>query len=482
MAPGDSMTTDAIVVGAGAGGCVVAGRLAEAGLAVVLVDQGPGLPFPGSLTTVDALDALTASDRWSTWTALGRHGRTPYLQGRGVGGSAAVNSMVALSGGRPDYDRWARDPGWEHTGWSAMSGALATVIDRLDPVEAAPGPLGRALIEAAGGAGRSGRSCDPDWVGAGPAWLLARGSHRHSAAESHLDPTRPELSMVTGERVDRIVTERGRVVGVDTSAGTRRAPVVVAATGALETPGLLARSGLLAEHVRPVEDHPSFAFTVELRPHQRVPPAVPTPPVSTVLVWSSDGGPGDGAGVDGGPDAVAMVLDHVGSAADQRRYGAVVVQLGRARSRGGIDAGRRDGVFAPGWLQSADDRRRFGRAVRHVARLLDPHRSPPMAEVAVAVSIDDRGRPLAALVDGDDGSLDQWLATHPGPVRHVAATLAAARPGAPPVVDGRGRLVGVDGLWVADASAMPVLPVGNPQVPVMALARWVADCILAEVD
>jgi choline dehydrogenase-like flavoprotein len=125
--------------------------------------------------------------------------------------------------------------------------------------------------------------------------------------------------------------------------------------------------------------------------------------------------------------------------------------------------------FDPGWLRHAGDRRRLRAGVRHVGELLA---TEAVTEVAASVHLDDRGAPLAALATMSDRDLDRWLAGHPGPVSHAAATCrlgAGASAGAALELDG--AVAGYERLHVVDASVLPHLPNANPHLPVVAVAE-----------
>ncbi len=503
---------DVIVVGAGAAGSVVARRLADAGARVTVVEAGPTGPPPPALRTIDTVGALAEADRfWPGVTARTPGGASvPYRLGRGAGGGSAVNAMVVTSGDRADYDRWAADracPGWAAADlepWLARAAATVGITN------AAPGPLAAALGRASGAAGhpRGGASLPLDATGFLAASLTARGAQRRSAADAYLldrprpagsagDPDRAggppgaaepsgagALEVLGGVGVRRLVHGGGRVTGVELDDGRRLAAGrVVLCAGAVASPRLLWASGLDAPGLGRVVDHPSYVFTVELRPPARQGADEVAPPVSALLRWDSstggeagDGASGDGEAGDGEADVMALAMDHVGPGAEGRRYGAVIVALTAVASAGRIEpAGRADGSVGidPGWLADPDDRRRLRRAVRHVGRLLG---SEPMAEVAEAVWLDDQGTPLAALSGFGDAHLDAWLAEHPGPVRHPAATAPMGRAGAPgattdPVT---GALAGWRGLHLADASVLPWLPNANPMLVVLAVAERLA--------
>ena len=111
---------DFVVVGAGSGGCAVAGRLSEdPATSVALLDAG-GKNDNWVVTTPFALILMVAGkvNNWAFETVpqQGLNGRIGYQpRGKGLGGSSAINAMVYIRGHRSDYDHWAS---LGNTGWS----------------------------------------------------------------------------------------------------------------------------------------------------------------------------------------------------------------------------------------------------------------------------------------------------------------------------------------------------------------------------
>ena len=112
-------TFDFVVVGAGSGGCAVAGRLSEeTNVSVAVLDAG-GKNDNWVVTTPFALVLMVAGNvnNWafSTVPQKGLNGRIGYQpRGKGLGGSSAINAMVYIRGHRADYDQWAAlgNAGW----------------------------------------------------------------------------------------------------------------------------------------------------------------------------------------------------------------------------------------------------------------------------------------------------------------------------------------------------------------------------------
>ncbi|MEM7339684.1 MAG: GMC family oxidoreductase N-terminal domain-containing protein [Actinomycetota bacterium] len=464
-----------IVVGAGAGGAVMAGRAAEAGHDVTLVEAGPHAPGPLALRRGDATEALAVTDWfWSSSRFATSGGAVgDYRLGRGVGGGTAVNTLALTAGDSADYARWGDRPGMAMWGSTTVAAALARVRATLAPVPVAPGPFSSAFTELAerSGFGRGGASTGLDSIGVVPisAPVDGRGARR-TAADAYLTPA---VEVRAGAPVDRIVLSRGRARGVDLLDGTRLdADAVVVAAGAVHSPRLLARSGAGLAMPRPVADHPSASITVGLRPggQSRVDPVVP--PIATVLRWRSDAEPGvepaSGQPPEGGADLMALVMDHVGPGRAGRRYGAVIVMLTDPRSTGRLSSAS----FDPGWLRHGDDRRRLAAGIARMAGLLA---DPELGDVIDGAYLDDQGTTIASVCDRGPTALEQWVAATPGPVTHATSTLALGHALSPD-----GSVPGWPGLSVADASTLPTIPNANPQLPIMAVAETLAEVRCAE--
>ncbi len=219
-----------VVVGAGAAGCVVAGRLAEAGHDVTLIEAGSASPGR----------AVRAASFFDAMAEPGRLFPGSFARGRGIGGSSAVNGMIATAGDPAQYARW---------GWHDAEEAFARVrvpLERPDDEEL--GPVDRALLAAA-----------PD---AEVVTLTRHAGRRVTAADAYLTGAPVEVvadATVVRLQATGVVLADGRVV---------EAERIALAAGALGSPALLPGVD------RPPRNHEGVAITLRLRvdvdPHSLV--------------------------------------------------------------------------------------------------------------------------------------------------------------------------------------------------------------------
>lgn len=227
-----------VVVGAGAGGCVVAARLAEAGETVVLVEAGAG--------TTD--DASRGASFFDAAAAPGRTFPEPFLRGRGVGGSSAVNGMVATPGDLEQYRQW---------GWNDAPSAFAKVrVPSATPGDEELGPIDQALLAAAPDAERAA--------------LTRRDGRRVTAFDAYITDRRAGIELLADAPVLSVCVDGSRAVGVELVGGTIiDADAVVLCAGAIGSPLLLAATagGVGGPRVgRHLRNHVALPVDIRLRP------------------------------------------------------------------------------------------------------------------------------------------------------------------------------------------------------------------------
>ena len=238
---------DVVVVGGGTAGCVLAARLSEdAARTVCLLEAGPDHgPFADGGWPEDLLDPRYLPDSHD-WGSGGEDGRS--LGARVLGGSSAHNACMMVVGSPADYDEWG--PAWS---WSRLAPfferAGATLgVQRANTEHAVP--FHEAFREAARRRGwpQLADANDPAHpVGVTTIPANVAGGVRWNAAFAYVDPARerPNLQVRGSALVDRVAVADGRVAGVLLADGAHvEARIVVLAAGAYQTAAVLLRSGV----------------------------------------------------------------------------------------------------------------------------------------------------------------------------------------------------------------------------------------------
>jgi choline dehydrogenase-like flavoprotein len=475
MRPGAQAKTlqaDACVIGAGAGGAVLAAELAEGGMAVVLLEQGPEHD-PDSFTArpPEMLGALYR-DGGQTLT-LG----TPPIAlpvGHGLGGTTLVNSGTCFR--TPDHvlELWRRSYGLDVDA-ETMAPYFERVEQALSVSEVTPELAGANAAVARRGAEQLGwshgylRRNAKGCVGSGVCVFGCPTSAKQHTGITYVPRARAAGAVVlTGADVRRILVHDRQAAGVEGSLGAGRvvhvrAPVVAVAAGTIRTPGLLARSGLGGSSGQlgaNLSLHPATA-AVALMGHI-VDMARGVPQSFFVDEFVSEG----------------IILEGV---AGPPAYAAMSLPLSGRRHAEVMSAYRRLAQF--GLMVSDSSRGRvrslagkpvisynLGDADVHKFRL-GLIRLRELFEAAGACEVFLPLRPGVTPERAQARDL-KLMAFHP-----LGTARAHAR-AAEGVIDGNLQLHGTRGVFVADGSAVPSALGVNPQLTIMALATRLADTLL----
>ena len=508
---------DIVIVGAGAAGCVLASRLTEdPDVSVLLIEAGPRsrkleVKIPAAFsklyrTEVDWGDSTTPQS--------GLDGREiVFPRGRMLGGSAAMNAMMVLRGHRADYDAWA-EAGCYGWAWDDVEPAFARSAAASFPLADLPERhvLAEAFVHAAQAAGipltHDLNAEDNGGVGFVP--VSQRRGRRFSVVEGYLDPARrrPNLTVVTGALVTRVLLEQRRALGVayrlhdeEVEEEALADREVVLCAGAIGSPHLLQLSGIgprgplgdvgieLAHELPGVGanllDHLASGLFVKTRGVETLATAES---LRNIVNWAIRGrGPltsnlGEAVAFVRtkadlrAPDLellLAPVLFEDEGLTQPTEHGlTLAVVLLRPKSVGAVTIRSPDPVDLP----AVDPRYLSDPGGEDTATLLYGLR---LARRVLA------HEPLASFVEselepGEHARSDDDLRAH---VRALSQTLyhpaGTCRMGSDPlaVVDPQLRVHGVERLRVADASVMPTLPGGHTNWPTVMIAERAAELV-----
>lgn len=488
---------DVCVIGSGAGGSVIAARLAQAGRSVLVLEAG-GYRNESDFRQLEAEGAQMYLRGGLTWSHDGALG---LLAGSTLGGGTVINSMACRPTPQDVREEWARigldgvdGPEWDR--------CLQLAWDRLGANTEATHYNRNAELMIAGldGCGlehhRIPRNAelhdDPRMCGYCNAGCQ-QGCKRSTLRTYLQDAADAGARFLVDCHVERILSGGGRATGVEAVVGagesatrlTVNAPTVVLAAGGIESPAVLLRSGIGGPAVgRHLRVHPSYMVTGIYDEPVRAWEGQLITVMSFDFMGCEDGGgfyisplglsPATWAGQSpwtSGADSREHFLEFPHMAcwhAITHDHGSAQVTLGA------------DGRALVHWALADETDRRL--AIRGHVELARMHEAAGAREV---FTFHWRPRHWRR---GED--FEQYLSSlRQTPLEDYTAysahQMGSCRMGASPqdcVADGRGELHDVKGVWVGDASALPSAPGVNPMITVMALAERTAGLMLAEAS
>ncbi|RWB01608.1 choline dehydrogenase [Mesorhizobium sp.] len=523
---------DFVIIGAGSAGSAMAYRLSEDGKYSVIViefggsDIGPLIQMPSALSiplNMSLYDWGFASEPEPHLG--GRVLATP--RGKVIGGSSSINGMVYVRGHARDFDHWAEQgaAGWGfadvlpyfkrmedanggENGWRGHGGPLT--VQRGSRTN----PLYGAFVEA----GRqAGFELTDDYNGAkqegfGPMEQTIRGGRRWSAASAYLRPAlrRKNVSLVKGF-ARRVIIENQRATGVEIEVRRRiqvikaRREVIVAASS-INSPKILMLSGIgPAQHLREygipvIADRPGVGRNLQDHMELYIQQESTQPitlnsvlnPFSKALIGAQWLFFKSGLGATNHFEAAAFVRSRAGvdypdiqyhfipaavrydgrAAAKAHGFQAHVGPM-RSKSRGSVTLRSPDPGSKPkirfNYMSHPDDWIEFRHCIRLTREIFgqsafDPYRGKEISPGSQVQSDDD---------------LDAFIRDHAESAYHPCGTCKMGRKDDPmSVVDPECRVIGVDGLRIADSSIFPRVTNGNLNAPSIMTGEKAADHIL----
>ncbi len=501
-----TLTADAVVVGSGAGGGVVAAELAAAGNDVLVIEKGGYYnqsDFTGREAEMMPLlylrrGALTTSDLGMT-----------VLAGSCLGGGTIVNWSTSLRTPADVLDEWERQHGVTGATSAEYAAGFDAVERRLgiNTGDSEPNPNNAALKRGCDALGyanqpipRNASDCQQRCGACG--YGCAYGRKQSTMLTYLQDASDRGARVLVRCTVERVLVEAGRAVGIegwapDDATGERRkvtvrAPLVVVSAGSVESPALLLRSGLtnpnIGRHLRlhPVTGMAGY-YSDDILPWTGSLQTVYSPHFSDL-----DGGYGIRFEVmPAHPGFMGSFTPWAGGQQHKQemsrlRHAAAFIVLTRDTGEGRITLDQRGEPVITYWPNETD-RRHLVKGSQEVARIIfagggiraSTLHTPPLTLES------EGGKPGAVTSSRLDGYLAEMerrglVVNRVG--MGTAHQMGSCRLGASPatsVADPTGEVHGVRGLFIADASGFPTASGVNPMLSTMTLAHWVARSIKA---
>ena len=533
------MTADYVIIGSGSAGSAIAARLGEAGKSVVVIeeggsDAGPFIQMPAALSYPMNMKIYDWGFQSEPEPHLGgRRLATP--RGRVIGGSSSINGMVYVRGHARDYDTWEEmgAQGWSYAdvlpyfqrmeNWHGDSDTGHGTSDSAyrgnsGPLHITRGPRHNPLFNAFIEAGRqAGYPVTPDYNGQSQEGFGAMEAtiwkgQRWSAANAYLKPAiKAGKVRLIRAYARRVVIENGRATGVEVERGGKievipAAAEVIVAASSINSPKILMLSGIgpaahLAEHGIPlVADRPGVGANLQdhLEIYMQFQAARP---ITLYKYWNLWGKAmigaqwlftGKGLGASNQFEACGFIRSKAGVDYPDIQYHFLPIAVRydgqaaagghgfqvhtgpmRSKSRGSVTLRSADPREAPAirfnYMSQPSDWEDFRAAIRLTREIF--------AQPAMVGHVKAEIQPGKNLQSDDE--LDSFLREHVESAYHPCGTCRMGAVSDPmAVVDPECRVIGVEGLRVADSSIFPQVTNGNLNGPSIMTGEKAADHIL----
>jgi len=529
------MKAEFVIVGAGSAGCAMAYRLAMAGRKVIVIehggtDAGPFIQMPAALS-------YPMNMKRYDWGYLSEP--EPHLdnrrlvcpRGKVIGGSSSINGMVYVRGHAQDFDHWeeAGAQGWAYadvlpyykrmeTWHSGGHGGDPQWRGTNGPLHVSRGPRENPLFKAFVKAGiQAGYEATDDYNGQkqegfGPMEQTVYKGRRWSAANAYLRPAQKTGNVeIVRALAQRVVIEGGRAVGVEVMRGGKLEVIraereVVLAASSINSPKLLMLSGIgpaahLAEHgIEVVADRPGVGGNLQDHLEVYIQMAA-SQPITLYKHWNIFSKAIIGAqwlftktgmGASNQFESAAFIRSKAGvpypdiqyhflpiavrydgqAAAEGHGFQAHTGPM-RSKSRGRVslrsaDPGD-DPVINFNYMSHPDDWDEFRTAIRHTREVFAQEAFKPFVKHEIQPGADLQS----------DAEIDSFIREHAESAYHPCGTCRMGRANDPDaVVDPQARVIGVEGLRVADSSIFPRITNGNLNAPSIMVGEKVSDHLL----
>ena len=531
------MEADFVIVGAGSAGCAMAYRLGEAGASVLVIehggtDAGPFIQMPAALS-------YPMNMKRYDWGYLSEP--EPHLDGRElvcprgkvIGGSSSINGMVYVRGHAMDFDHW-RDQGADGWGYSDVlpyyrrmetwhdggHGGDSYWRGKDGPMHVSRGPRENPLFQAFVDAGKqAGYEATDDYNGEkqegfGPMEQTVHNGRRWSAANAYLRPALKRDNVeITRALAQRVVIEDGRAVGVEVERGGKLEVIrarreVILAASSINSPKILMLSGIgpaahLKEHgIEVVADRPGVGGNLQdhLEVYMQMAASQPITLykhwnlISKAVIGAQWLFTKKGMGASNQFESAAFIRSRAGIAYPDIQYHFLPIAVRydgqaaaeghgfqahvgpmRSKSRGRVSLRSGNPADNPkilfNYMSHEEDWEEWRRCIRLTREIFEQDAFKPFVKHEIQPGAD---------VQTDD-EIDAFVREHAESAYHPCGTCKMGSKDDPDaVVDSQGRVIGVEGLRVADSSIFPRITNGNLNGPSIMVGEKMADHVLGK--